>query len=113
VTVPVDIEFADGSCRKLCEQAKHAQKKLGPDCAKKLRTRLADLTAAASVGGLVAGDPHPLTGDREGQFSVSLAGGMRLVFTPNHDPVPQLPAGGIDWQLVTKVRIVFIGNYHD
>ena len=111
--MPVDIEFADNSCRKLCEQAKHAQKKLGPDCAKKLRTPLADLAAAASVAELVAGDPHPLKGDRDGQFSVSLAGGVRLVFEPNHDPIPRLDAGGVNWRLVTKVTIVFIGDYHD
>ena len=80
---------------------------------RKLRTRLADLQAASSVTELVAGRPHPLVGDRAGQFAVDLEGGRRLVFVPGHDPVPRRDDGSVDWLLVTKVRIVYVGDYHD
>lgn len=41
-----------------------------------------------------------------------LSGGQRLVFEPADDPVP-LTDGHIDWPRVTKVRVTFIGDYHE
>jgi toxin HigB-1 len=90
-----------------------AEKKLGTDCARKLRLRLTALGAASRVTELLAGNPHPLNGDLAGQFALDLAGGRRLVFSPAEDPCPTHPAGGIDWSRVTIVRIEFIGDYHD
>jgi proteic killer suppression protein len=109
----MDISFADAHLTALCEQERLAKRQLGALCAKKLRTRLADLGAAANVAELVAGRPHPLAGDRLGQFAVSLAGGVRLVFEPSHNPIPRSDDGMIDWRYVTKIRIVYIGDYHD
>lgn len=109
----MDIVYADEKLKKLCHEAKAASKKRGPACAKKLRTRLADLDAAARVGDLLAGRPHPLKGDRKGQFAVDLEGGVRLCFEPADDPVPKRADESIDWSRVTAVRIVFIGDYHD
>jgi toxin HigB-1 len=74
---------------------------------------LADLKAAESVTGLVAGKPHPLKGDRLGQYAVRLDGGVRLVFESANEPIPQREDGGINWSEVTAVCIVFIGDYHD
>lgn len=90
-----------------------AEKDLGLVCARKLRNRLSDLEAAQRVTELVAGNPHPLKGNRAGQFALDLAGGWRLVFAPAHDPCPTRPDGGIDWSHVTIVRIEYIGDYHD
>jgi hypothetical protein len=56
---------------------------------------------------------EPLIGDRVGQFSLRLDGGRRLVFVGDHVPTPRKSDGGIDWSLVTDVRIVEIGDYHD
>jgi len=88
-------------------------KKFGALCAKKLRTRLADLQAAEVLEDIVAGRPHPLERDRQGQFAVDLHGGVRLVFESADEPVPTMDDGTIAWNEVTKVRIVFIGDYHD
>lgn len=109
----MDITFKDKKVRELCEKQAAAEKKLGAACARKLRTRLSDLEAAARVTDLVTGNPHPLKGDRVGQFALDLAGGWRLVFTPDHDPCPTRPDGGIDWFQVTIVCIEYIGDYHD
>ena len=73
----MEITFSDSKLQKLCEQSAIAQKKLGKDCARKLRSRLADLDAASSVQDLVTGRPHPLKGDRLGQFALDLQGGKR------------------------------------
>jgi len=52
-------------------------------------------------------------GDRTGEFALDLHGGVRLVFEPANIPTPIREDGSIAWNLVTKVRIVFIGDYHD
>jgi toxin HigB-1 len=107
------VDFKDKKIRLLCEKSAEAEKKLGAPCAKKLRTRLADIEAASCVTDLVAGNPHPLKGDRAGEFAVDLAGGFRLVFIPANDPVPLRDDQSIDWSCVTIVCIEFIGDYHD
>lgn len=107
------VTFKDGKLQKLCVQQAVAEKQLGKGCAHKLRTRLADLDAAGSVRDLVAGRPHPLKGDRLGQFALDLGGAKRLVFKPADDPIPSKEDGSIDWLKVTQVCIVFIGDYHD
>jgi len=109
----MDIDFKDKKTRELCEQQAIALRKLGAACARKLRSRLADLQAAERVTDLVAGRPHQLQGVRAGQFALDLVGGRRLVFEPDHQPVPSRDDGGIDWLHVTRIRIIFIGDYHD
>lgn len=109
----MDIEIPDDDIRAICEQERAATKSFGRPCARKLRSRLADLIAAMNVQELVAGRPHPLKGDRSGQFSLDLHGGVRLVFEPANNPIPKHDHGGIDWRRVTRVCIVFIGDYHD
>lgn len=109
----VDILFKTETLRKLCSSEHDAKKQLGGDSAKKLRTRLADLRAVTRVSELIAGRPHPLKGDRSGQFALDLHGGRRLVFEPANVPKPLTTDGVTDWQQVTTVCIVFIGDYHD
>lgn len=69
--------------------------------------------AANHVGELVAGKPHPLKYDRGGQFAVALKGGKRLVFRSANEPVPLSDDDSVDWRRVTRICIVFIGDYHD
>ena len=107
------ITFRDKKLRQLCEKHGIAQRKLGAACARKLRARLGDLEAANQVTELIAGNPHPLKGDRAGQFAMSLAGGWRLVFSPDHEPCPTTMDGGVDWSQVTIVCIEYIGDYHE
>jgi toxin HigB-1 len=107
------IEFLSPQLRELCTSERQAVRELGQPGAKKLFARLADLRAANHVGELVAGKPHPLRYDRSGQFAVSLEGAKRLVFRSTNDPVPLNDDGSVDWKRVTRVCIVFIGDYHD
>lgn len=109
----MDIKYKNEDLRKLCLVMAHAQKKLGADCARKIRSRYSDLEAALCVADLVAGNPHPLEGDRDGEFSLSLAGGKRLTFVSDHHPIPETVDGAIDWSKVNRIQIVYIGDYHD
>jgi proteic killer suppression protein len=109
----LELRFKNKSVREICEKQAIATRKLGDACARKLRTRLADLESAERVTDLAAGRPHPLKGDRLGEFAVDLAGGWRLVFAPANDPVPRHEDASVDWSHVTIVCIEYIGDYHD
>lgn len=108
----MDIYFASKKLEKLCSDSREATKVLGADCARKLRARLGDLQAADTVSELVAGRPHPLTGNRAGQFALDLAAGQRLVFQPKRAGAAKASTT-LDWKRVTAVEIIFIGDYHD
>lgn len=56
---------------------------------------------------------HQLDGNRKGQFSVDLEHPYRLIFAPNHNPIPELEDGGINLQAVTKIKIIEIVDTHD
>lgn len=107
------IQYGDKRLRDICEKRAVADKRLGAVCAGKLRVRLTALDAATRVTDLVAGNPHPLKGDRAGQFALDLAGGWRLVFAPANEPCPTHEDGNINWSQVTIVNIEYIGDYHD
>jgi proteic killer suppression protein len=108
----MQITFATKAIQRLCEEAKHQLKQLGAKRAKRLKNRLSELRAVQNVSQLQLGRPHALTGDRAGQYSVDLDGPMRLLFEPTDQPPPTLAAGGIDWQQVTSVRLLEIGDTH-
>lgn len=109
----MEVTYKDKKLRDLCLQERVAIRELGAAGANKLKTRMANLYAASVVTELVAGHPHPLQGDREGQFALSLDGGRRLVFTPQDKANVTTEAGEIDWARVSKVAVVFVGDYHD
>lgn len=109
----MDIDYKTTKLKKLCLSSNEADKRLGPKSSKKLRTRLADIEAASNVSELIAGRPHPYTGDKSGLFSLDLHGGNRLLFEPLEEPPPTKNDGGIDWSNVESIFIVFIGDPHD
>jgi len=103
----MEISFLSKQIKDICENSDIAKRKLGNLSAKKLRNRIADLLAVSVVTELVAGNPHPLKGNRLGEFSLRLDAGHRLVFVSNMEKPTT------DWAKVTKVKIIFIGDYHD
>jgi hypothetical protein len=59
-----------------------------------------------------AGRCHQLHSDRDEQFAMSITGSLRLVFVPDHDPIPRLQNGGIDRSRVTRIKILEVVDYH-
>lgn len=55
---------------------------------------------------------HELKGQRKGQFAVDLKHPRRLVFRPNHDPLPRKPDGGLDLEAITAIMILKVEDYH-
>jgi proteic killer suppression protein len=76
--------------------------------------RLASLQAAETLADmeLVPGRLHALTGDRQGQFALSLWGSQRLVLVPDEDPLPLLADGGLDRERVTKLNVLEVVDDH-
>lgn len=106
------VTYQDGHVEALCKQSKLAVMGLGKESARKLSRRMSELFAATVVAELVIGRPHPLAGDRAGQFAVDLHRAKRLIFKPTG--VPPLKAdGSIDWSSVTDITIIEAVDYHD
>ena len=79
--------------------------------ARKIRIRLKELRAATSLMDFwppksPPGRCHELPeGRRSDQLSVDLDHPYRLVFIPDHDPVPTREDGGLEWSQVPAVKI--------
>ncbi len=111
----MDILFGSRSLEQLCHDDKLATRRHGAPSARKLRARLDDLLAAASLdyASKLPGRFHALTADRKGQFAFHLHGGCRLVIEPANEPLPRRNDGSLDLQRITAARVVDIGDYHD
>jgi toxin HigB-1 len=110
----IDISWSDHKLQKTCASDRAGQRRWGADDWKLLRRRLLSLEVAPTLRDMegVPGKCHPLRADRAGQFAVYLWGSYRLVFVPDHDPLPTLPDGGIDRSRVTKIVIEEVVDYH-
>ena len=85
------------------------------DRAKLLKRRLGVLQGAKSLDEVPTGSPdrrHMLTGDRQGQFSVTIKDNWRLVFVPANDPLPLREDKSIDLTKVTAIHLIEVVDYH-
>jgi proteic killer suppression protein len=100
------VTYHTNKLQKVCNQEKAGIRALGPDCAKKLRQRMAELAAARGLSDISHLPPpkcHELV-NRGGVFSVDLQQPYRLLFIPANDPVPRKTDGGIDLTQVTAIE---------
>jgi proteic killer suppression protein len=114
----MDIEFRNTKLAKSFNEGAQLDRNHGRLRAKKIRIRLAEFRAAKSLMDFwppksPPGRCHELKGQRAGQLSVDLDHPYRLIFIPDHDPVPQKPDGSLDWSLVTAITIWEIDDTHD
>jgi len=79
----LDILFACEDLQRLCHDDAIALRAFKPAVVRRLRARLDDLTAAASLSyaAQLPGRFHPLLPDRPGHFGILLGEGFRLVIT--------------------------------
>jgi len=61
----------------------------------------------------LSGRLHELKGNRRNQLSFDLDHPYRLIFVPDHMPVPSTVDGGMDWSRVTAVKILGIVDTHE
>ncbi len=111
----MNINFRNNKLQKCANQKSTAQKELGAERAKKYLARLNDMRDAICLEDLrhlPQAKFHALKADRHGQFACALDHPYRLIFSPNHDPLPLLPDGGLSWSQITAITILEIVDYH-
>jgi toxin HigB-1 len=111
----IKISWSDRKLEKACASDGAGRRRWGAEHWKLLKRRIVSLEAAPRLSDLegVPGGLHGLRADRRGQFALDLWGPFRLIFEPDHEPVPALPDGvGVDRTMVTDIRIAEIADYH-
>jgi proteic killer suppression protein len=115
----LDISFKSKKLEKQFTEGKQLARIHGSLRAGKIRLRLKELRAAISLIDFWPpksgpGRCHEINqGERKGQLSVDLDHPYRLVFVPNHDPVPVKPDGGLNWKQVTAITIIGVEDTHE
>lgn len=111
----MEITFRSRRLQRLCADPKAAAREWGPVVARKLAERLNLLLRAdclRTVQQVPHARCHQLTGDRAGQFAITVHGPMRIVFVVAQDPIPRLSDGGIDLAQVTAITVLEVVDYH-
>lgn len=110
----MELSFANSKLQKQCESDRALTRVHGKPGARRIKARLADLFAAASLEEMrsLPGRCHELSGDRQGQLAIELPDGKRLIFEPAADPAPPKQDAGLDWPAVTAIRVIEITDYH-
>ena len=111
----MEVSFRTHKLQRLCNSEKDLRRVHGPRMAELIRECLDDLHALENlhdIKKLPHHRCHELKGDRRGVFSMDLEHPYRLLFVPDHDPLPELPAGGIDWAEVSAIEIQGVEDTH-
>ena len=110
----MDVSFESKKLQKICNSESKLRGGYGDRMAAKIQLRLLDLSAAESLAVMrtLPGRCHELRADRSGQLALDLVHPARLIFKPDHVPIPTMKGGNLNWDLVTKVIIVEIYDYH-
>ena len=110
----LDITFDNPEIQAKCTEGTEDNRDLGGNNPKVLAKRLRVIDTAPILETLRGnqGNFHELKEDRAGQISCTLDSGDRLIFVPDHDPLPLDAEGNLDWSQVTAVKIVEIVDYH-
>jgi proteic killer suppression protein len=114
----LDISFKSTKLGKDFNDGKRLEKVHGTSRAKKIKARMKALRAASSLHDFsppYSGPErcHELIGNRKGQLSMDLDHPYRLIFIPDHDPLPTKPDGGLDWKLVTAIAVIGVEDTHE
>lgn len=101
------ISFENKQLRSICENEFEAKTKLGLNVAMKLKNRLSDILAANSVNELLIGSPTKIEDDL---YKVNLAENYFILFSSNHTKTPLLKTGKVNWDEVSRIKILDITN---
>lgn len=114
----MDITFKNKKLEKSFNEGAQLEAAHGQQRVRKIRLRMKELRAAETLMDFwppksPPGRCHELTeGKRQGQLSVDLDHPYRLIFVPDHNPVPTKEDGGLDWAQVTGIKIMGVEDTH-
>jgi plasmid maintenance system killer protein len=110
----MEISYNNNKLEKQLTDPKELNKTFGK-MAKKVNQRMKDLSGVETLSDMKkipAARCHELKGDKQGKLAVDVSGNYRLIFEPDHNPKPEKDDGGLDWQQVTKIRMIVVEDYH-
>jgi plasmid maintenance system killer protein len=110
----MNIRFKANKLEKQLTVAKEIKKTFGVN-AGRVSQRMEDIRASPNLESLCKipqANCHPLTGDRNGLWTVDISKNHRLLFEIDQDPVPMKNDGGIDRIRITDVKIITHEDYH-
>lgn len=115
----MQISYATRKLKKTCDPAddRARVRQWGTVVSKMLKRRLEDLASVRDLADAftIPGMLHPLgEGERgnECHYAMHLTANWRLVFRPDHDPVPRTEDGGVDCRQVEAIVILEVIDYH-
>lgn len=111
----MEVSFRTKKLQKQCNEYKKCVRTFGQICAKRIQARLDELVDSPNLKSMEFFPQarfHPLEGNRKGQYALDVQHPKRLIIEPNHNPLPELPNGGIDLEKVTRVMVIEIEDYH-
>ena len=110
----MEISFATKKLAKSCNSSTKLRGEYGDRMARLIQRRLMDLHAAETLETMrkLPGRCHELAQNLKGHLALDLVHPDRIVFKPNHDPIPIKESGDLEWKLVTAIEVVGIGDYH-
>ena len=86
----MDITYKSNKIKKVCTDAKTADKIYGREMAEKIHQRIDEISAADTVEMMIQfhiGRCHPLSQNRKGQYAVDLVQPYRLVFEKHGEKI--------------------------
>jgi plasmid maintenance system killer protein len=111
----MDITFINKKLEKLLSTQKELLRTFGPDNGKRIGRRLqniADASNLAELAKLPQTRVHELSGDRDEQISVDVKHPYRLLLASDHEQNPRKQDGGLDWERISKVKVLEIEDTH-
>ena len=111
----MDIVLLDKKLKKSANEWRKLVRSFGQRQAEVIRRRLDELKAAdnlAVVRSIPQARCHELKENRKGQLAVDLVYPYRLIFEPDHNPIPTTEDGRLDWAGVSKIRVIEVQDYH-
>lgn len=111
----MQISYKNRKLEKSVKDARAIVKNYGTR-AKLVKQRLEELKAAPDLSDfekMPQSNCHELRGGRKGELAVDISPNHRIIFIPENEPVPKKEDGGLNWEKVTKIKIIAIGeDYH-
>jgi proteic killer suppression protein len=110
------LSFKSKKFEKVCNDMKLLTREWGAEQAKLIARRLTELAAAdnlATLRMLPQARAHELKGNREEQISFDVKHPYRLIIIPDYDTPPRKTDGGLDWQKITKIKILEVTDTHE
>jgi proteic killer suppression protein len=111
----MDIKFKNNKLKKIFNSEKYLVKEYGVENSERIKLRMTVLRAANTLAHIPTQKPdrcHRLKGSRAGEYAVDLCQPFRLVFRPDHNPLPLDTDKKNDLGQVTCIKILRVEDYH-